>query len=99
MKLSTPPVSPSPYLPMSRRWVSPLYLRVEDIPEYQTLDQSERSRLAALATALGLAATGGSDDHGSFKDTGLGVETTPPAEYERLLAMATAVRPVREEPR
>ena len=28
-----PPVSPSPYLPMSRRWVSPLYLRVEDIPE------------------------------------------------------------------
>ena len=32
-----PPVSPSPYLPMSRRQVSPLYLRVEDIPEYQRL--------------------------------------------------------------
>ena len=29
-----PPVSPSPYLPMSRRFVSPLYLRIEDIPEY-----------------------------------------------------------------
>ena len=29
-----PPVSPSPYLPMTRRFASPLYLRVEDIPEY-----------------------------------------------------------------
>ncbi|MFI5083931.1 MAG: 4-alpha-glucanotransferase, partial [Streptosporangiales bacterium] len=27
-----PPVSPSPYLPMSRRQISPLYLRIEDIP-------------------------------------------------------------------
>ena len=32
-----PPVSPSPYLPMSRRQISPLYLRIEDIPEYQGL--------------------------------------------------------------
>ena len=31
-----PPISPSPYLPMSSRWVSPLYLRIEDIPEYET---------------------------------------------------------------
>ena len=30
-----PPVSPSPYLPMSRRQISPLYLRIEDIPEYR----------------------------------------------------------------
>ena len=29
-----PPVSPSPYLPMTRLFTSPLYLRVEDIPEY-----------------------------------------------------------------
>ena len=47
-----PPVSPSPYLPMSRRWVSPLYLRVEDIPEYTSLHQSERAVLTALATPL-----------------------------------------------
>ena len=33
-----PPVSTSPYLPMSRRWVSPLYLRIEDIPEYAELE-------------------------------------------------------------
>ncbi len=62
-------------------------------------DDSERSRLAALASRLGLLATGGSDDHGSFRDSGLGRDTTPPAEYERLIGMATAVRPVRTEPR
>jgi 4-alpha-glucanotransferase len=47
-----PPVSASPYLPMSRRWVSPLYLRVEDIKEYQDLDDSERAVLTALAAPL-----------------------------------------------
>jgi 4-alpha-glucanotransferase len=47
-----PPVSPSPYLPMSRRWVSPLYLRVEDIPEYQDLDDSERLVVTDLAAPL-----------------------------------------------
>ena len=43
-----PPVSPSPYLPMSRRWVSPLYMRIEDIPEYSSLNTSERARVTAL---------------------------------------------------
>jgi len=47
-----PPVSPSPYLPMSRRWVSPLYLRIEDIPEYKALNYEERTRLAALGEPL-----------------------------------------------
>jgi len=47
-----PPVSPSPYLPMSRRWVSPLYLRIEDIPEYSALNTSERARVTALAAPL-----------------------------------------------
>ncbi len=44
-----PPVSASPYLPMSRRWVSPLYLRIEDIPEYGDLSYSERKRLTLLS--------------------------------------------------
>ena len=52
-------------------------------------DDSERKRLTALASALGLAATGGSDDHGSFNASGLGSELTPPAEYERLLSLRT----------
>jgi 4-alpha-glucanotransferase len=47
-----PPVSPSPYLPMSRRWVSPLYLRIEDIPEYKDLNYSERKRLTLLSQPL-----------------------------------------------
>ena len=47
-----PPVSPSPYLPMSRRFVSPLYLRVEDIPEYAKLPPAHRQRIAALAAPL-----------------------------------------------
>jgi len=51
-------------------------------------DDSERQRLTALARSLDLAITGGSDDHGSFSGSGLGSETTPPEEYERLLSQA-----------
>jgi 4-alpha-glucanotransferase len=47
-----PPVSPSPYLPMTRRYVSPLYLRIEDIAEYQRLDAGQRDRVGALAAPL-----------------------------------------------
>jgi predicted metal-dependent phosphoesterase TrpH len=51
-------------------------------------DQEERARLTRLAKSLDLITTGGSDDHGSFNNHGLGIETTPPEEYERLLALA-----------
>jgi 4-alpha-glucanotransferase len=47
-----PPISASPYLPMSRRWVSPLYLRVEDIPEFQDLSYPERKRVAQISQPL-----------------------------------------------
>jgi 4-alpha-glucanotransferase len=47
-----PPVSPSPYLPMSRRQISPLYLRIEDIPEYQGLSAGDRARVEAVAAPL-----------------------------------------------
>ena len=55
-----PPVSTSPYLPMSRRFISPLYLRIEDIPEYSTLDDRERGHVAALARPLRAASEAGS---------------------------------------
>jgi predicted metal-dependent phosphoesterase TrpH len=51
-------------------------------------DQSQRLRLTELARSLNLITTGGSDDHGFFNNQGLGTETAPPAEYERLLALA-----------
>lgn len=47
-----PPVSASPYLPMSRRWISPLYLRITDIKEFTTLDSSERISATAQASRL-----------------------------------------------
>ncbi|MCE0485390.1 4-alpha-glucanotransferase [Ornithinimicrobium sediminis] len=37
-----PPLEPSPYLPTSRRFVSPLYIRVEDVPEVAYLSAAER---------------------------------------------------------
>jgi predicted metal-dependent phosphoesterase TrpH len=71
-------------------------------------DQSQRARLTQLAKSLNLIMTGGSDDHGEYRPggrppvpsagraggngDGLGSETTPPEEYERLLAMASGPR-------
>src|ERR1700761_1540641 len=53
------PVSPSPYLPMSRQFISPLYLRIEDIPAYAALDERELGRLTALAKPLRAATLAG----------------------------------------
>jgi len=47
-----PPVSDSPYLPMTRHYVSPLYLRIEDIPEYRRLTRTQRQEIAELAGPL-----------------------------------------------
>ncbi|WP_084351929.1 4-alpha-glucanotransferase [Millisia brevis] len=44
-----PPVAPfenSPYLPTSRRFVDPLYIRIEDIPEYGYLNPKVRAGIA-----------------------------------------------------
>jgi 4-alpha-glucanotransferase len=46
------PLSNSPYLPMTRRYVSPLYLRIEDVPEYQRLSRAQRQHAAELAGPL-----------------------------------------------
>ena len=46
------PVSPSPYLAMTRRHLSPLYLRIEDIPEYAGLGPEDRARVDALGAPL-----------------------------------------------
>ncbi|WP_109474447.1 4-alpha-glucanotransferase [Ornithinimicrobium cavernae] len=36
------PMEPSPYLPTTRRFVNPLYIRVEDVPEVAYLSAAER---------------------------------------------------------
>ena len=51
----TPPMEPSPYLPSTRRFINPLYIRPEAIPEYSLVEGTARTRLRALqhrATAL-----------------------------------------------
>ena len=52
-----PPVEPSPYLPTTRRYFHPLYLRIEDIPEYARLDAAARTRIAGLAAGFAEANT------------------------------------------
>jgi len=44
-----PPLGPSPYLPTSRRFASPLYLRVEDVDEFAYLPPADQERVAELA--------------------------------------------------
>ncbi|MEO1992627.1 MAG: 4-alpha-glucanotransferase, partial [Pirellulales bacterium] len=46
------PLAPSPYLPTSRRFFNPIYLHIEDIPEYTLLSESDRKKIHAYATPL-----------------------------------------------
>ncbi|HBY22905.1 MAG TPA: 4-alpha-glucanotransferase, partial [Propionibacteriaceae bacterium] len=43
-----PPLEPSPYLPTSRRYVNPLYIRPEAIPEFARLDEFDRKAIRRL---------------------------------------------------
>jgi 4-alpha-glucanotransferase len=40
-----PPMTPSPYLPTSRRFLNPMYIRVEDIPETAYLSGKDRGKV------------------------------------------------------
>ncbi len=44
-----PPLEPSPYLPSSRRFFNPLYLRVDVVPEFAGLTSRARARITVLA--------------------------------------------------
>jgi 4-alpha-glucanotransferase len=43
-----PPMEPSPYLPTSRRFVNPVYLRPERVPEYADCTDEQRAVIARL---------------------------------------------------
>lgn len=48
----TTPMEPSPYLPATRRYVNPLYLRPESINEFATLGRSDRRAIRDLRRRL-----------------------------------------------
>jgi len=50
------PLEPSPYLPTTRRFANPLYLRIDEIPEYALLTQPTRAEIDALAPPVSDAA-------------------------------------------
>ncbi|MBK8461508.1 MAG: 4-alpha-glucanotransferase [Nigerium sp.] len=54
----TPPLEPSPYLPTSRRYVNPIYIRPELIPEWSALGEHKRQRVAALRAGLARTLSG-----------------------------------------
>ncbi|MEI5672417.1 MULTISPECIES: PHP domain-containing protein [unclassified Nocardioides] len=59
--------------------------------DHQDHDPAARAELRAIAGNLGLVVTGSSDHHGAGKlDHELGVNTTAPEEYARLLDLAAA---------
>lgn len=48
----TKPMAPSPYLPVTRRFSNPMYLRIEDIPEFDSLSRRNRKRIEKLGAPL-----------------------------------------------
>jgi 4-alpha-glucanotransferase len=48
------PMTPSPYLPTTRRFVSPLYIRVEDVRETAYLSAADRLAVHATSRSIGI---------------------------------------------
>ena len=45
----SPPMEPSPYLPTTRRFANPMYLRVEDLAELAELSPADQAKVTSLA--------------------------------------------------
>ncbi|MGE0215743.1 4-alpha-glucanotransferase [Mycolicibacterium sp.] len=63
----TAPMEPSPYLPTSRRYVNPLYLRVEAVAEYTELPRRGRIRKAKARLQAHAARAGQIDRDGAWE--------------------------------
>ncbi|MET3811028.1 4-alpha-glucanotransferase [Arthrobacter sp. UYEF3] len=80
-----PPVEDSPYLPATRRFFNPLYIRVEDIPEFAYLDAQALAASKSLASRL----------HAANREAGLLDRNTS---YEAKLTVLEQVFLVRRGP-
>lgn len=80
-----PPIENSPYLPTTRRFFNPLYLRVEEIPEYGYLDTAGRTGVERQAGQL----------HAANRSAGL---LDRNSSYEAKLAALELVFRVRRSP-
>lgn len=54
----TTPMEPSPYLPTSRRFTNPIYLRIERVPEFAQLGAADRAEVDRLRDDLAAAVQG-----------------------------------------
>ena len=88
------PMEPSPYLPTTRRFTNPIYLRVEDVPEWAYLEGDDRAlaeRLAAEGRALSARSRLDRDASWELKCTALELVRAVPrrpareAAYQRFL--------------
>lgn len=77
----TVPIEPSPYLPATRRFLAPLYVRPDDIPEAAYLDADG---VAAVARARATAAAGNADRDRIDRDA---VWTAKRAALEQIFAV------------
>ena len=88
-----PPLEPSPYLPTTRRFTNPLYLRVERVPEFTTASEEQRREIAALreradADSAAAAAPVDRDRSWAAKRAALEIVFTVPRTPGRAVAFA-----------
>ena len=77
----TAPMEPSPYLPTSRRFVNPLYLRVEAVPEYAYLRHRGRIRKARAQVQARAARSARIDRDGVWKAKRAALESIYQVEF------------------
>lgn len=70
-----PPIEPSPYLPISRRFINFSYIRPESMPEYAVLSPEDKAKVDELHEQVkplnGNGADLGSRNHVAYQDAGV----------------------------